>query len=337
MTTPASGWLVRQLPVAMLQDDFLARFTSIFEEVADTLVHSVDTIGIAADLSITPDPFVHWLGGWIGAPADPEEGRHDVRERDWVRAQARALSARGTRAGLEELLRELAGGHPVEVTDGGGVYREGRCPGGDTGWVRVRMPLPGRADPQDVLDLIRAEVPIGVDVDLVVRPVAGPDGVLIPAPRASEPELAARDEQWNAVPGGPYSWDGGPEDSQPEFLETIIIEPLSPDPDPVTELSAAELSAAARRLPGIGGRAGRTGRICPACAEHNEAGVSACQRCGSPMRIVPSAPIPEPEPVRAIAEPELWLPERRVWLMVTLAVVAVLLFGALIAIPFLLL
>jgi phage tail-like protein len=294
MTTPAPGWLTRQLPVAMLQDDFLVRFTSIFEEVAGTLVDSVDTIGIAADLSITPDPFVHWLGSWIGAPADPEHDRHEVRERDWVRAQARVLSARGTRAGLAELLRELAGGQSVEVVDGGGVYREGWCPEGDTGWVRVRMPLPGGADPQDVLDLIRAEVPIGVDVELVVIPVYGPDGALIPAPRTPESET------------------------------------LSTGLDPV-----AELSAAARRLPGTGGRAGRPGRICPGCAERNEAGVSACQRCGSPMRVVP-VPVAEPEPVRVVPEPELWLPERRIWPVVALVVVVVvLLFGVLLAGPFL--
>jgi len=286
----------------MLQDDFLARFTSIFEEVADTLVHSVDTIGIAADLSITPDPFVHWLGSWIGAPADPEEGCHSVRERDWVRAQARVLSARGTRTGLAELLRELAGGHPVEVTDGGGVYREGRCPVGDTGWVQVRMPLPGNADPREVRDLIRAEVPIGVDVDLVVLPVVGPDGTLIPPPRTAEAE--------------------------PE---------PSPGLEPGPELIAvAGMSAAARRLPGTGGRADRPARICPNCAERNQAGVSACLRCGSPMRIVAVAPIPEPEPVRMVFEPDLWLPERRIWPVVALLVAVVLLFGVLLIGPFLL-
>ena len=297
MTSPPPGWLVRQLPVAMLQDDFLARFTAIFEEVAGTLVHSVDTIGIAADLSLTPDPFVHWLGSWIGAPADPEEGRHDVRERDWVRAQARVLSARGTKTGLQELLRELTGGQPVEVTDGGGVYRAGQCPAGDTGWVRVRMPLPGHADPQQVLALIRAEVPIGVDVELVVLAGAGPDGMLIPPPREPDPEAE-----------------------------------LEPDAD---QEPVAQLSAAARRLPGTGGRV-RPGRICPGCAERNVAGLDLCQRCGSPLRLVPAVALPEPEPVPVLSEPELWLPERRIWPMVLLALAVLLLFVGLAVLPLLL-
>ena len=326
MSAPPPGWLVRQLPVAMLQDDFLVRFASIFEEVAGTLVHSVDTIGVAADLSLTPEEFVPWLGRWIGAPADPQDsllagpGAAGSRQRDWVRAQARVLSARGTRTGLQEVLRELAGGHPVEVVDGGGVYREGRCPEGDTGWVRVRMPLPGPADPQDVLDLIRAEVPIGVEAELVVLP--DPDGPFVPSARQPEPQVAYGEEDaaWDAVAG--RIWDGQPEDIYAQLAEIPFPETISTNPAP-------ELSGAVHRLPGTGGRAGRPARICPRCAEHIETGVDECRRCGSPMRIVPAEPVPEPERVVAFPEPEIWLPERRIWPLIVSAVVAALLLGAL--------
>jgi phage tail-like protein len=331
----APGWLVRQLPVAMLQDDLLVRFTSIFEQVAGTLVHSVDTIGVAADLSLTPDEFVHWLGSWIGAPADPlrdpQLDPQQTRERDWVRAQAQVLSARGTRSGLEQLLAELAGGHPVEIRDGGGVYREGHCPDGDTGWVQVRMPLPGITDPSDVLELIRAEVPIGVDVDLVVLPTPGAETPPVPQPRAGQP--VEHQEPWDAGVAGPY-WDGHSEEVPPTFLEAFIPEPEPLEPVEPAE-PALELSAAARRLPGTNGRAGRPARICPVCAERNEPGVGVCQRCGSAMRLVPPVPQAEPEPVRAIPEPELWLPERRIWPVVVLVAVVVLLLGALAAAPFL--
>jgi phage tail-like protein len=327
-TTAPPGWLVGQLPMAMLQDDFLVRFASIFEEVAGTLVHSVDTIGVAADLSITPEPFVHWLGSWIGAPADPAGGRPDVRERDWVRAQASVLSARGTRAGLEELLRELSDGHPVEVTDGGGVYREGQCPDGGTGWVQVRLPLRDSVDPDEVLELIRAEVPIGMDVELVVLPPA--DGSVVPRPRESG--SVSSQELWDAGVAGPY-WDGGSPEAEPEFLDAFVPE----DPAPVPVAPVVELSAAGRRLPGTNGRAGRPGRICPRCAERIEQGLSTCPRCGSAMRVVaPAAPVVEAEPQPAFPEPELWLPERRIWPVVALVVAVVLLLGALAAAPFLL-
>ncbi|MBT0768202.1 hypothetical protein KIH74_04665 [Kineosporia sp. J2-2] len=299
MNAPSPGWLVRQLPVAMLEDDFTARFATIFEDVAGTLVHSADNIGRAADLSVTPDPLVHWLGSWIGAPADPEENLHDVRERDWVRAQARALSARGTSTGLRELLEQLSGGHPVEIIDGGGVYREDTCPDDDTGWVMIRMPLPGNTLPEYVLELVRTEVPIGVRVELVVMPTPGIASAafteLIPSPREPEPETPAQ-ERWTTVAGGPFFWDGGPGDVHPPLGEAVT--------PPVVAEPAPALAGPARRLPGTGGRAVRPGRLCPACAEPAEAVAVECARCGSALRVTTS-PVVETEPLED-DEPFVW-------------------------------
>jgi phage tail-like protein len=302
----------------MQQDDFMVRFLSIFEEVADTLVHSVDTIAVAADLDITPDPLVRFLGGWIGAPADPEHGLHHFRERDWVRAQTRALSARGTRAGLADLLGVLAGPHPVEIADGGGVFRQGTCPEDDTGWVRVRMPLPGGADPQHVLELIRAEVPIGVEVELDVVPVAahGPDGSLIPRPRdpQDESDPLGRQAHWQAVPGGPYYGDGGPGDVYPPIRDVAGR--------PAPAAGDEPLSGAVRRLPGTAGRAVRAGRICPTCAEPNQYVSLVCLRCGSATQVPRPAVVPEPEPetVPLWPENEDWPAEHRIWPGVVLVV-----------------
>nr|WP_269328792.1 hypothetical protein [Kineosporia babensis] len=289
------------MPVAMLQDDFTARFTSIFEEVADTLRQSTDNIGRAADLSVTPDPVVPWLGSWIAAPADPEEGSYDLRERDWVSTQGRALSARGTRTGLQEILQELSGGYPVEIIDGGGIYREGQCPPESQGWVQIRMPLPGRAEPEHVLELIRAEVPIGIDVELLVVPTPDdpPEAFAEPLrlPRRSEP--AIEPQTYAAVPGGPYFWDGGTGDVYPplrEDVEPAVVE--TPDPG---------LPDVIRRLPGTGGLAVRPDWICPACAEPGDSREPACRRCNSPRKPVPvpAAPVPEPE----AEEPPLWSQE----------------------------
>jgi phage tail-like protein len=302
-STTEPGWLLRQLPVVMQQDDFTARFLRIFEDVAAGLIHSVDTIGVAADLSVAPDEFVPWLGSWIAAPADPEARLHPLRERDWTRSQTKALSARGTKTGLEQVLTVLSGGHSVEIEDGGGIYRAGQCPEGETGWVRVTMPLPGGADPEHVERLIRAEVPIGVDVDLVVTS-------LIPRPR--QPESEMEDVHWESVPGGPYFWDGGREDIYPPLREET--EPLPPEEPP--------LSGALQRLPGTAGKALKAGRICPACAEPNAFTSTACLRCASTLHVPRPAAERDPAPeIRPLWEDDdSWLPERRIWPVILLVV-----------------
>src|SRR3954452_13052560 len=157
-TASSAGWLVDQLPVGMLEDDFLVRFSSIFQDVADTLVDSVDAIDASADLTVAPDDFVRWLGSWIDAYPHPGDGAQvagSQRERAWIQAQAEALSGRGTRPSLQLMLQELCGRRPVRVTDGGGVYREGQCPSGDPAWVRVELPALADVAATDVLELIR--------------------------------------------------------------------------------------------------------------------------------------------------------------------------------------
>jgi phage tail-like protein len=193
------NWLVDQLPVGMLEDDFLVRFTSIFQDVADTLVDSVDTIDATTDLTVTPDPFVRWLGSWIDAypnPGETAQAPGGTRERAWIQAQARTLTGRGTRPSLELMLQELCGGQPVRVIDGGGVYPVGQCPTGDPAWVQVELPRLDQVAASDVLDLIRTEVPVQVAVHLVVDgAVVDQVGHAVPKHRAgdTEPEVIGSD------------------------------------------------------------------------------------------------------------------------------------------------
>ncbi|GLY29480.1 hypothetical protein [Kineosporia sp. NBRC 101731] len=309
MSAPAPGWLARQLPVVMQQDDFTVRFLAIFEDLADTLLHSVGSVAEAADPTVAPAPMVPWLGSWIAGPVDPAAGTHPLRDRDWLRAQSRALGARGTRAGLEQWLSLLSGGRPVEIIDGGGVYREGQAPEGATGWVQVRMPLAGDVDAQQVVALIEDEVPIGVRVELLVIPDE-PSGV--PRPRDAQDDADHTDHTADAdlrepMPGGPYFWDGGDEDVFPPLWEEAI-----PAPEVTENTQEAPLSGALRRLPGTGGRAVRAGRLCPECAEPNAFGSLTCLRCASVLRVPrPVAePVPEPEP-EPLWDDEDWLPQRR--------------------------
>jgi phage tail-like protein len=265
----APGWLVDQLPVGMLTDDFLVRFTSIFEDVGATLVDAVDSIDSSVDLSIAPEEFVRWLGSWINASPHPGGAAQvpgDHRERAWIQAQARALSGRGTQPGLQLMLQELCG-QPVQVTDGGGVYPEGQYPPGDSAWVRIDMPTVPEVSPSSLLDLIRAEVPVHVAVYLII------DGILV-----------------NGTDTPLYSPFDGELDSEPE-------EP--------GELGQPRLL---RRLPGTAGRAGQPFRACPTCAERHPISETSCWRCGLPLLRALPVPEPEPEPLVPDPAPELVLP-----------------------------
>jgi len=297
------NWLVDQLPVGMLEDEFLVRFTSIFQDVADTLVHAVDAGDTAADLTLTPDPFVRWLGSWIDAyphPGEAAQAPGGPRERAWIQAQARALAGRGTRPSLQLMLQELAGDGSVRVTDGGGVYRSGQCPPGDPAWLEVRMPSLRQMAPTDVLDLIRAEVPVHVAVRLLVDDVPVDAGARL----RSDP----------ADPSDPSD----PSDRSGRDVDCGLETGGEPG-----------LSRSVRRLPGTAGRAGQPFRACPVCVEHNRLGETVCWRCGSPLSRPAPAPAPEPlpDPVEA-SEPEFEV--HRIW-PVVLVLVAFLLVSALVA------
>ena len=319
-SSPASSsWLVDQLPIGMLDDGFLVRFTSIFQDVADTLVDAVDTIDAAADLTIAPDPFVRWLGSWIDAYPNPGEAAQTPggpRERAWIQAQARALTGRGTRPSLELMLRELCGGRPVRVIDGGGVYPAGQCPRGDPAWVQVELPAHEQVAVSDVLDLIRSEVPVHVAVRLIVGgSVVDRIGPGVPRPRARHAATVEPTFELESGPGFAPRFDPESEtESEPGF---------DPRPDP-------GLSPALRRLPGTGGRAGQPFRSCRVCAEHNRIGETDCWRCGSSMHR--PAPIPEPEPELEplVFGPEPEFDEPRIWPVIALIVAAVLVLAALV-------
>ena len=301
MSSPAGpNWLVEQLPVGMLEDDFLVRFTSIFQGVADTLVAAVDTIDAVTDLTLAPDPFVRWLGRWIDAypcPGEAAQTPGGPRERAWVQAQAQTLTGRGTRPGLELMLQELCGGRPVRVIDGGGVYPAGQCPPGDPAWLQVELPVLEQVTVSDVLGLIRSEVPVQVAVHLVV------EGIVVDQSGPGMPRTRVR-----PVATVGTGFDAGSESGEPD------------------------LSRSVRRMPGTAGRAGLPFRSCRACAERNRIGGSDCWRCGSPLDVPPSAPEPEPEPKPTAFAPDPGFVEPRIWPVVALVVAVVLVLAVVLAV-----
>jgi phage tail-like protein len=158
-------WLAHQLPVGMTDDEFLMRFLSIFQTVADTVLHQVDTLPHAFDPAVAPDGMVRLLGRWIGLDwVDPS--LPDELQRRTVQEYGRLLQWRGTRRGLR-LLLELISGEPAVVEDSGGVYPEGESPGRPA-HVRIAVRSTGWADPHDLVRIVRSELPATCTFELRV-------------------------------------------------------------------------------------------------------------------------------------------------------------------------
>ncbi|MEO9137804.1 MAG: phage tail protein [Jatrophihabitans sp.] len=158
-------WLLNQLPVGMLDNEFFVRFVSIFQEVGTSLLENADNVDYLADVTVAPDALVRWLGSWIGTetidPSLPDELQRRI-----VAGAAATLTWRGTASGLRRFLELISGG-PAVVEDGGGVWRDGDAPM-DTAWVRMRVQTTGWMSEADFVDLVRDEVPAHVYAELFV-------------------------------------------------------------------------------------------------------------------------------------------------------------------------
>ncbi len=158
-------WLLAQLPIGMLDDDFFVRFMSIFQHGADSLAEGADNLAHVTDVSVAPDAMVRWLATWIGIDAlDPS--LPDRAARDIVRAAAQTLAWRGTAHGLTRTLEVLSGG-PVSVVDGGGVWLEGEAPS-DPSWVRMTVVSTGWLPVSDFAAVVADEIPAHVRAELRV-------------------------------------------------------------------------------------------------------------------------------------------------------------------------
>ena len=159
-------WLLQQLPVGMSEQDFLRRFLMIFQSVGDTVLHQIDELDKAFDPTVAADSMVRTMGRWIGLEW-LDSSHPDLVQRQAVLEYAQLLRWRGTRRGLEALLRFMSGGGEVLVEDTGGVYPEGEAPGTAP---HVRMVMPGSilTHTADVIRIIRAELPASVTFELVI-------------------------------------------------------------------------------------------------------------------------------------------------------------------------
>jgi phage tail-like protein len=201
------NWLLDQLPVGMVQDDFFRRFVGIFQEVATSYVEAADGVEHVTDPSVTPAPLLPWLGSWLGTSVIDSSLDIDTQRR-LVIASGRTMAWRGTRRGLTEWLHVLTGG-PVLIDDPGGVHREGEAPQHPP-VVRIRVISTGWLPEVEFVTLVRAELPAHVGLELFVgdRMVASPPEP-VPEP---EPDVAG-------VPDWPVAADPEPADDPADDLD----------------------------------------------------------------------------------------------------------------------
>lgn len=160
-----SDWLVGQLPMGMLDDDFFVRFVSLFQEMAGSLLDGADNVTNVVDPTVAPTPLVRWLGSWIGTPSI-DSSLPDALQRELVRRSSETLAWRGTRSGLERFL-EVVTGSPAEIEESGRITREGegdhRVPS-----VRMRVESIGWLSDEDFVALVEDEIPASVEYELYV-------------------------------------------------------------------------------------------------------------------------------------------------------------------------
>lgn len=195
-------WLVAQLPVGMVQEDFFRRFVSLFQELGTTSLDDIDNLVNVPDPSVAPAPLLPWLGSWVGVPAI-DASLPELVQRDLVRTGSASLAWRGTRQGLVPFLELVAGG-PVELEETGGIWREGEAPRVSPR-VEVRMPSGGWLSDADLYALVREEVPVNVELVLWV------DGRELTA----QPEAAPEPEP-GEDPGGRWAYDVDLDETAPQ-------------------------------------------------------------------------------------------------------------------------
>jgi phage tail-like protein len=158
-------WLIHQLPMGMVEDDFLVRFLSIFQDVADTVVSQIDSLPHMFDATVAPPTMVRTLGRWIGLDwVDPS--LPDALQRRIVREYFSLLRWRGTKRGMRQLL-ELITEQPASVEETGGIFQEGESPP-DMGHVVLHVRSTGWATEADLLRIVRSELPASVTFELYV-------------------------------------------------------------------------------------------------------------------------------------------------------------------------
>lgn len=161
-----SSWLLQQLPPVLAHDTVLRGFVLALEEIADSLRERIDGVESQLDVDLASPEMLAYVAAWLGIALEPTETGE--RQRALVRAAGETVRWRGTRYGVERML-EAATGARVTVSDGGGVHGAGERLGPVDPVVTVRLDSAGSLTESQVRALLAAELPVGAELELVVR------------------------------------------------------------------------------------------------------------------------------------------------------------------------
>lgn len=173
-------WLVEQLPRPMAEDRFIRQFVALTQEISTGVRQEIEDVPAFLDVSLAPEPFVRWLGSWLGLAAEPVDIDPHERERRLrllVREVGGLFTRRGTRSGLEGLLTALTG-QAAYVEDSGGVFAAGTATPNRKHAV-VHLQAAGGVDEQALLHLVRQEIAVDTTFEFrigerrIVEDVAG--------------------------------------------------------------------------------------------------------------------------------------------------------------------
>jgi len=160
---------LQHLPSIYRDDEFLARFLSIFEDTLTPVERVLENIHLYFDPSMTPESFLPWLAAWVDLSLD--ENWPVEKRRALIKAGVELYRWRGTKRGLKEYLRVYTGVEPEIVEhfheEDGGPYRF---------TVVVTVPDPDALDERTVRRVINAEKPAHTTYHLRISP-DGPDGL----------------------------------------------------------------------------------------------------------------------------------------------------------------
>lgn len=98
----------------VVDEDPMRRFLFIFQHVMTTITERIDNIVDLTDPLVCEPKFLPWLASWVGFELDESLPVHQQRE--LVRRAIRLMRTRGTRGGIEEMVRVLTSA-PVRVRE----------------------------------------------------------------------------------------------------------------------------------------------------------------------------------------------------------------------------
>ena len=165
-----SGWLLAQLPEAMQRQELLAAFARMGEEIADSIRFPVICLDAQLDPTTATGAMLEFLAGWFGFSLDARTDAELLRS--LLPQVGTIIRTRGTRASLEALLRVLSGG-PVSVQDPGMVVGPGTPLPAPSTVVVATLTQAGPLGIDRLAAIARREIPVGVDLQLVIKERTG--------------------------------------------------------------------------------------------------------------------------------------------------------------------